>query len=234
MPGKSAGLHWGVRSVAFAMIASAPVLVASSYDLLVGALLDYRSISLYDRQYEQEVARLETGRFKPAPSLSLRTAPRYFFQSENWAYTFAVDVSTSTLDKQRYVDESSSREVLADTGTRIDGVTLFVTPLLYYQFNRHDRNRWQYRAGGGMGVGYQYYHGTARILRPEHPDDGTVVAINHSGANLSAGLYLEASYRRHHIIFEGNLLATTDAHYRYLENSVGFTYLYRIISFSFD
>lgn len=207
---------------------------ALDYDLLVGVSLDYRSIGLYDKQFEGEIARLETGRFTPAPSVSLRSAPHYLFDHSNWAYLFALDWTTSTLSKQRYIDDSSGKEVVSDTGTRLDGLSLFITPMFYYQFNRYHTDAWQYRAGAGAGLGYQNYHGTVRITDIRHPDTGKLVTVNHNGANLSTGIYLEAHYQRHHIIFEGNLLATSDGSYRYLENSVGITYLYRLFSFSFE
>lgn len=200
---------------------------AGAFDLLAGVSLGHRTLTFRDMQYDRDTAEFQSGTPRLAPSVSLRSEPDYLWQDGNWAYTFSADFFTTGLTKQRLPDSGR----LEDVGTRIDGLTLFLTPLLYYQFNRKASHRWQYRAGMGAGIGYQGYEGTFRITDADHPDVGTIRPAHHHGIGLSAGVYLEAAYGRHHFLLNGDLLATRHSGYRYLENNLRVKYQYRVFGF---
>jgi len=201
-------------------------------DLLAGASLRFLSVDIYDTRHDMKAATFQSERFALTPALSLRTKARYFWEHSNWSYTFSADFLTSRLDKQLVARDNGSGERLADVDTRMQGWSLFLTPLLYYQFNRDTPDTWQYRAGCGAGVGFQEYRGDFLVTNAEHPDVGTRQTLRHSALGMSAGLYLEARYGNHHFIFNGDLLSTAPSGYMYLQNSVRLSYQYRLVSFS--
>lgn len=195
-----------------------------AFELLGGASFEYPTLAVYaNGDSHEKLAQIETDTFYVAPTLSMRTRSRYLGGSSHWAYAFSFDFATSKLTKQRLEEEG----LTDDFGTDIDALSVFITPLLYYQFNECVGQCWQYRIGVNAGLGYQSYKGTVQITNIEHPEYLKIIAVEHQGVDLATGLYAEASYNRHHIIFQGNLLATTGGNQAYVENSVHVIYLIR-------
>lgn len=208
----------------------------TSLEVLVGASLGYRTIEISERESVMEVAEFQTDGLNVSPSISLRTEPKYIWQDRNWSYTFSADFFTSKFDKQVVGDGGGYNRVIKNKGTKIEGLSLYFTPIIYYQFGREKPEGWQYRVGVGAGLGYQDHNGEFLITNREHPNYGKVRKINHSKLGLSTGIYAEAKYKKHHIVFNGDLITNelSGDDYRYVENHVSITYRYQIYSFSLD
>lgn len=205
---------------------------ATRFDVLLGPSFSDRSITITDKDSSQDAAKFTTDGIELLPSISIRTKPEYIWDDKNWSYTFSANFVSSKLDKQVQT-EGSAFSNLNNLGTEIEGLSIYLTPILYYQFARETPDTWQYRAGVGMGIGYQDHEGSFVVSNSDHANFGQTETVNYSGVSLSAGIYLEASYKRHHIMFNGDLIATSpsNSEYQYLENNISLKYQYRVHSF---
>lgn len=204
-----------------------------AYDLLVGAGIGYRSIEITDNQAQTELATFQTQGSGFSPSITLRSAPKYIWDNSNWGYTLSADFFTSKLTKQLITTTDNQDVQLKDKGTQITGFSLYTTPLMYYQFGRETPKSWQYRAGFGLGIGYQNHRGSFLATNPYQENFGKVEKINHSGFGLSSGLYFEASHQNHIITISIDGISAEPAgyDYQYLESTASLSYRYQIYSF---
>ncbi len=216
------------------MVSAADSHSVTSIELLVGAAVSHSELEIFERQSSIKVAEFYNEQLTITPSFSLRTEPQYIWQGRNWAYTVSADFFTSKFEKQVTDTVQNYNPVLSNRGTKIEGVSLYITPIIYYQFGRENADDWQYRVGIGAGVGYQNHEGEYVVTHAEHPEFGQVKTIEHSKLGLSAGLYAEARYKKHHIIFNGDLITNelSGDSYRYLENHVSITYHYQLHTFT--
>lgn len=85
-------------------------------------------------------------------------------------------------------------------------------------------------------MGYQDHDGELLITNRGLPNYGKVRKVNHSKLGLSTGIYAEAKYQKHHIIFNGDLITNelSGDDYWYVGNHVSITYRYQIHAFTLD
>lgn len=204
----------------------------TQFDILLGPSLSDRTITISDKNSSMEVAKLKSDGLNLTPSISISTQSKYLWEDKNWSYTFSTNLVSTKLDNQVRGEGDS----LEDVGTEIEGLSVYFTPILYYQFGREAPEKWQYRLGIGAGVGYQNHNGAFLVTNSEHPNYGSVEKVNRAGLGLSVGLYFEASYKRHHIIFNGDLITSKPSgfNYQYSENNFSIKYQYRIHSFMLE
>lgn len=208
----------------------------AAYDLLVGAGIGSRSIEINNSENSMQMATFQTQGVDFYPSIGIRSAPQYIWSRSNWAYTISADFFTSKFTKQVISETDSEPEQLKDKGTKMVGISLYAIPLVYYQFNRYAKQRWKYRAGLGIGIGYQNHKGDFLSTNPYQDSFGKIKKIDHSGFGLSTGLYLEASYQKHFFTLSADVVSARPSglSYEYEESNVSLSYRYQIYSFFLD
>jgi hypothetical protein len=206
---------------------------AYAINLLIGASIGKRYFTVSDEESQKDIAEFETKDWQYSPNISLKLEPSYFWENSNVAYTFSADFFMSRIKEQLL---SKNDEEPQDVGTEIKGFSMFVTPIIYYHFNRDNTEGWQYHAGMGMGIGYQNHNGAFLITNANDPNFGKVEKINHAELGYTIGLYLEAIYQKHHIMLTSDLIAVhpSGTPYMYMEDNVFFKYQYQVYSFSLD
>ncbi len=199
-------------------------------ELLIGPAFGHRTLTITENSSSNTVAEFQSDGVKISPYISLRTEPLYWGEESNWGVSFSFDVYTSSFEKQSGDHSLGSQYQVANMDTEIKGKSFYLTPILYYQFGGKEPERWQYRLGAGLGLGYQSHSGEFIITNAEHPDVGQRDNIDHSGYAVTGGIYLEASYGNHIVSLNGDLISAdkSGAKYRYLENNVSLKYQYRI------
>lgn len=219
-----------LRVVFILLLCLSPQLMA--YEFYAGAASGYRSLMITDSQQDADIAEFEErGNDSLRLSASLVSSPRYIWQDANWGYVLSADFFTSKFTTQRL---ASSSDKSKDVGTRVRGVSAYLTPLVYYHFNRGATSGWHYKAGFGLGVGYQKYHGQFLVSAPEHTNFNQLKSIAHHRVGISGELYVAASYGRHRLLLGSSTLwgSATHTDEQYTEQNISLGYQYRLFSFS--
>ncbi|MEF1288704.1 hypothetical protein [Vibrio sp. M260118] len=203
-------------------------------ELLIGPAFGHRTLSITENSTSNKVAEFQSDGVKISPYVSLRTEPFHWGVESNWGISFSFDFYTSSFDNQSVDHSLGSQYQVASMDTEIKGKSLYLTPILYYQFGGNGPERWQYRIGAGLGLGYQSHSGEFIVTNADHSNVGQRDKIEHSGYAVTGGVYFEASYGSHIVSLNGDLISAdkSGAKYRYLENNVSLKYQYRIKLFS--
>lgn len=144
------------------------------------------------RQAEMTVTRKSDGasgkiaqRDEQAYFLSYSTRPS-FIRESNFGYTFMVNYSHFSMDKQE-----TAKDVYQDIGTRVRGNFAYVVPTLFHQWGEHRYKGKFVRLGIGLGLGVTTYTGNIILS-----DYSTVAVSNKTYAlTIAESVFLEARYR---------------------------------------
>jgi len=173
-----------------------------------------------------DVADLE-GDFSYSVAVSAKSSDNYFNNESPWGYFFQFDYSQFEVHKQVIPGSEETRDV----GTRLKGYSVYLVPVMFYNFSRFDDTKWHKKLGIGVGVGRLSIKGNFRILSLADPNIGKEVVVDASGISYAIGVLFAFEKHPHNIILQ-NFGPTLDAgDYSYLQHNIIISYRY---SFEFD
>ncbi|WP_417878727.1 hypothetical protein [Vibrio sp.] len=212
-----------VLSIIFIVITlSSPKLLAT--EIAIGIQATINSIDIQNpTDSEKTIARM-TSDIMYYPTVSILSDAYYFYKDSNVGIQLQFDWSIFKADKQ----EVSGNDTDLDLGTSISGYALSSVPLIFYHFNRHNRNEWNVKLGTGLGLGYLKLKGDYQITDIKHPDYGQKKEASMDKIGLSVGVYLEASKKNHILSIYNFSPVTQSGHSRFEEYNFFLSYKYRI------
>jgi len=187
-------------------------------DIAVGVQITGDSIKVKGDQ-NIELAEMQGG-IKIYPSLSLFTKPSYLFNDSQWGYQFKTSASYFDLNKQDVEDVES------DLNTNIYGYSLSVAPIGFYHFNKNDTERWQFKAGIGLGIAYTKLKGDFIITNSDNADYGKMKNVDSKQVTPSIATYFEAKQGNHLIALQSFVPTVNKDSYRFEQNSIVLSYSY--------
>jgi len=193
-------------------------------EVAIGIQATINSIDIQDpADSERTIARM-TSDITYFPTVSLLSDEYYFSKDSNVGVQLQFDWSIFKADKQ----EVGGNDTGIDLGTSISGYALSGVPVLFYHFNRHNRNEWNVKLGTGLGLGYLKLKGDYQITDVTHPDYGKKKQANMDEVGLAVGVYLEAN-KGNHIISVYNFSPVTQSGNSHFEEYNFFlSYKYRV------
>ena len=206
------------------VICSAVVLSskAMAFDLMVGVNSSVTSLDIEDLALDDaKLAGMNKGQIYP--SVGVRTDLKYFSEDSNWMYFYQFDGAIFEFNKQ----EITSSHDLQDVGTSIKGFSLFAVPTAAYHFNKGSVRTWSYKAGMGLGLAYLHMKGNFRITMQEYPEYAQVKDVNVNAMGFTIGFFLEASSKKHSIVFQNFAPMVDDEKYSYEQHNIELMYRYK-------
>ncbi len=193
-------------------------------EVAIGIQATMNSIDIQEsKDNEKTIARM-TSDIKYYPTVSLLSDEYYFSKDSNVGVQLQFDWSIFKVDKQ----EVGGNDTGIDLGTSISGYALSGVPVLFYHFNRHNRNEWNVKLGTGLGLGYLKLKGDYQITDVTHPDYSKKKQVSMDGVGLAVGVYLEAN-KGNHVISVYNFSPVTQSGNSQLEEYNFFlSYKYRV------
>ncbi|MGF1716685.1 hypothetical protein L4D08_17610 [Photobacterium chitinilyticum] len=193
-------------------------------EVAIGIQATINSIDIQDpADSERTIARM-TSDITYFPTVSLLSDEYYLSKNSNVGVQLQFDWSIFKADKQ----EVGGNDTGIDLGTSISGYALSGVPVLFYHFNRHNRNEWNVKLGTGLGLGYLKLKGDYQITDVTHPDYGKKKQANMDEVGLAVGVYLEAN-KGNHIISVYNFSPVTQSGNSHFEEYNFFlSYKYRV------
>lgn len=220
------GWLWIVLRLFLSLLAvQASIAHAEKIDLGINIGQQSVSISRVDSS-DLEVANLET-EFSYSPVVSAKTADRYLDPASQWGYFYQIDFSLFDVNKQTIPGSGELRDI----GTRLKGYSVYVVPVMFYNFSRFDASKWHKKLGLGVGLGLLSLKGNFRTLSLTDPTNGNEVSVDAKGVGLAVGVLFAFEKSPHNIILQ-NFAPTLDVgDYSYLQHNIEMSYRY---SFEFD
>ena len=187
-------------------------------DIAVGIQLTGDSIKIKDDQ-DIELAEMQ-GNIKIYPSLSLFTKANYLFNNSLWGYQFKASASYFDINAQNV------EGVKSDFNTNIHGYSFSAAPIGFYHFNKNETDRWQFKAGIGIGIAYTKLKGDFVITNSDNADYGEMKNVDSKKISLSVASYFEAKQDNHLIVLQSFVPTVNEESYQFEQNNIVLSYSY--------
>lgn len=195
---------------------------ASAMELNLGIQLTTNNIDIRNES-EQDIAQMGN-KLAISPTVSLLSKAYYFSEQSSFGAQFQLDGNLFKVDRQK-TNKSSQ---LTNLDTKISGYALYAMPLFFYHFNRHQPDKWQIKAGVGMGLGYLNLSGNYQVTQPLAPEFGTIKNIKFSEFGEAVGVYLELKKGNHTFLLYNFSPYVNNSNYQFQEHNAVFEYRYTI------
>lgn len=191
-----------------------------AFDILIGAGAGTNTLVIHDRQEDDNVATMRDD-FDFSPHISFR------FSSDHqvgWGYLFELDFNVFEMDEQ--LISGSERDI----GTKMNGLSTFIVPTIYYEFYKSSFFDLSYRLGGGVGLGLLFVTGNFEVTDAGNSRYGQRLNKSVVGFGYTYGVFFEALNNDHSIVVQSYGPSIEDERYRYVHQNTEILYRY-IISF---
>ena len=193
-------------------------------DIAVGLQLTSDSIRIkedQDIENGQSIQLAEmSGNIKIYPSLFLFTKANYLFNDSQWGYQFKASATYFDINKQN-IEGSKS-----DLNTNINGYSLSVAPVGFYHFHKNKTDRWQFKAGIGLGIAYTKLRGSFIITNSDNADYGELKTVDTKQVSTSVASFFEAKRGNHLIAIQSFVPIVNEKGYKFEQNSIALSYNY--------
>ncbi|EMG7550805.1 hypothetical protein AB6D72_09655 [Vibrio alginolyticus] len=208
--------------IAFVTSLSSSELLAT--EVAIGIQATMNSINIQEpKGSERTIARM-TSDIEYYPTISLLSNEYYFSKESSVGVQLQFDWSIFKVDKQ----EVGGNDNGIDLGTSISGYALSSVPVLFYHFNRHNRNEWNVKLGTGLGLGYLKLKGDYQVTDVTHPDYNEKKQVRMDEVGLAVGVYLEANKGNHNISVYNFSPVTQSGTSQFEEYNFFLSYKYRV------
>ncbi len=154
---------------------------ASAGEIFLGISAQQSTLYISDKDTLTEFAIMESS-LHFLPTLIARSKNNYFTDNTYWGFFLEFNIGYYDLDRQ------ITNKNIVNLNTNISGFFWDLTPTLFYNFGSKEKEKWAFKTGIGIGIGYLSVEGTVVLTEKTGQP---LVTYDDDGYGYTVGAFIE-------------------------------------------